>query len=92
MSNVVYLGLAPGLYNFWPELGEKKPDALLEATLSYYGKHWYVDSPFELKGRGIKEVPDMHNNKPGFKCYKVTQKAFEKLEQQYAIYQVCWLD
>ena len=92
MGELVYLGLKPGLYNYWPELGEQKPPALLEATLSYYGLHWYIDSPFDLKGRGIKEEPDLYNKSKDCKCYRVTAKAFEKLKQQYSISQVCWLD
>lgn len=46
---------APGVYPWYPELGEEEPSADLRATLGHYGGHWYVDTPLILKGRGIVE-------------------------------------
>ncbi|MDO4439217.1 MAG: hypothetical protein Q4B86_07235 [Eubacteriales bacterium] len=73
----------PGTYTYTPEMGQKKPvGCQIEAGLCYYGKHYWVKTSLELKGRGItKNEParDGRNN------YTVTVKAFEKLEAQYAI-------
>ena len=94
MGELVYLGLRPGLYSYWPELGEQKPPAQIEAKMSYYGTHWYLDTPFELTGRGIKyfgKHPENSKN-PGWNHYKVTNRAFEQLKQQYAISELCHLD
>ena len=37
-------------------MGQRKPEVKMEASLSYYGKHYFVDTPLELKGRGITEI------------------------------------
>lgn len=87
--------IAKGVHAYWPELGDRKVNAQLEAQLSYYGKHYFVDSPFELpKGRGIEflrryEARDFvygaANRKVGWYEYRVTSRAFEKLKQYYSI-------
>ena len=47
---------APGVYRYTPEMGGQKPDCQMEASKGYYGKHWFIDTPLELKGRGIEFV------------------------------------
>ena len=42
-----------GVYCYTPEMGEEKPDCQIESQLSYYGKHYYLWTSLELKGRGI---------------------------------------
>lgn len=82
-----------GTYSYYPEMGEQKPDCKMEAQLSYYGKHYFVDSPIELKGRGItlvKRYSEKDFCKPGdyrvgWYEYQVTKLAFEKLKEKYSI-------
>jgi hypothetical protein len=82
----------PGLVNYYPEMGQLKPEAQIEANLGHYGKHWYLWTPLTLAGRGIEYqetgtadtlVPG--SKKVGWHRYKVTCRAFELLQQKYAI-------
>lgn len=82
-----------GVYSYTPEMGQQKPECQMEASLSYYGKHYYVDTPLELKGRGIKLIKqyaekdfiNRDNHKVGWFEYQVTSLAFEKLKEKYSI-------
>jgi len=82
-----------GLKVYYPEMGERKPAARMEARLGHYGKHYYVDTAEELKGRGIEyrrtytaaDLTKAGQYKVGWHSYKVTTRAFEKLKAQYAI-------
>lgn len=90
----------PGLYCYTPEMGEQKPECQIEAHRSYYGKHYHIDTPLELKGRGIKkdgviQANNLRSNyqyKDGWFEYTVTERAFEKLQEQYTISQELLLD
>lgn len=91
--------MAKGVHTFFPEMKEHKPNCQMEATLAHYGKHYFVDTPLELKGRGITHLQTYKGNeftKPGHKAgwheYKVTARAFEKLKEQYSISMVRYLD
>ena len=54
MAKIIYLeDRINGLHCYTPEMGQRKPDVKLEARLSHYGNHYIVDTPLELKGRGI---------------------------------------
>lgn len=94
MANITYL---PGVHTFWPELGDSRPEVKMEASLSYYGKHYFVDTPLDLKGRGITPV-EVHwvdgcqKALEGWKSYRVTKKAFEALKAKYPISMECLLD
>ena len=89
-----------GTYNYTPELGEQKPHCQMEASLSHYGNHYYIDTPLELKGRGIsfiqkytaKNFHDPNHRKIGWNEYKVTRLAYQKLEEQYTISKELLLD
>ena len=77
-----------GVTAYTPEMGDKKPLADIEATISYSGK-WRIKTRLELKGRGIKfhdKTEDERN------IYYLTDTAFKKLETQYAISMECLLD
>ena len=74
---------------YYPELNETKPDAQIEARLSYYGKHWYLKTNLDLKGRGIEFLETIAN---GVKRYKVTVNAFKVLEEKYTATIKCYLD
>lgn len=82
-----------GVYSYTPEMGQQKPECQMEASLAYYGKHYFVDTPIELKGRGItllrkyeeKDFCTPGNHKVGWHEYCVTKKAFEKLKAEYSI-------
>lgn len=84
--------IAKGVHTYYPEMGERKVNAQMEARLSHYGKHYFIDSPVELKGRGITFLKTYAandfirpNHKVGWHSYKVTTAAFEKLKQQYSV-------
>ena len=78
-----------GLTTFTPEMGDKKPLADIEATLSYTGSKWRLKTRLELKGRGIR----LHEtSEDGTNIYYATELAFNKLEQQFAISMECLLD
>lgn len=91
---------SPGVYCYTPEMGQRKPDCQMEASRGYYGKHWYIDTPLSLKGRGItflKKYTDNDfympgNYRVGWNEYRVTDRAFDKLKEQYTISQRCYLD
>jgi hypothetical protein len=78
-----------GFKSYYPEMGEAKPAAQMEARLSHGGNHYFVDTPLTLSGRGIEYrgkfsgVPG--SRKTGWNQYKVTCKAMEKLERQYSV-------
>lgn len=86
-------GEKPGVHGYHPEMGEKKPEAQIEASLSHYGGHYFLDTPLDLSGVGIKPMGEYKSSdltpqgqrKVGWKKYKVTEKAFEKLKDQYSI-------
>lgn len=90
----------PGLYCYTPEMGEQKPKCQIEAERSYYGGHYHINTPLELKGRGIKKdgVKEAKNLRPNYQYmagwfeYTVTERAFEKLQEQYTISQELLLD
>jgi len=46
--------IAKGVHSYTPEMGQHKPHCQMKATLGHYGTHYYVDTPLELRGRGIK--------------------------------------
>lgn len=81
---------APGTYNYTPEMGEEKPDCQIEARLSHYGKHYYLKTALELKGRGITKQSGNYGD--NLNRYKVTILAYEKLQKLYAISYRCLLD
>lgn len=91
----------PGVYTYTPEIGQEKPVCQMEASRGYYGKHMYIDTPLELKGRGIRfvkkyEAKDFTNGAENHRCgwneYCVTNLAFEKLKESYSISMECLLD
>lgn len=77
----------PGTYLYTPEMGQTKPDCQIEASLSYYGKHYHLKTRLDLKGRGITLNETRQN---GVKWYTVTRRAYDLLEKQYTIsYESC---
>lgn len=79
-----------GQYNYYPEMGDQKPECQIEAQMSYYGKHYHLKTALELKGRGItKDTGDYGDN---LNRYTVTKLAYEKLEKLYTISYRCLLD
>lgn len=89
----------PGVYLYTPEMGQEKPEGCrIEAGLAYDGKHYFLDTPLHLKGRGIsflktytsKELTPSGQYRVGWNEYMATKKAFEKLKEQYTIsYKSC---
>lgn len=74
--------IAKGVHTYYPEMRERKVEAQIEASLSHYGKHYYLYTRLELKGRGI--TPSDTSRK-GLNCYKATCNAFARLKEQYSI-------
>jgi hypothetical protein len=80
------------LLSYHPEMHEPKPVALIEASLSHYGKHYFLDTPLELKGRGVEflgvyKASDLcpvpaAQRKVGWRQYKVTLKAFDRIKDE----------
>ena len=63
-------------------MGQEKPEGCqMAATLAYYGKHVFIDTELEIKGRGITLL----EQRDFLKRYQVTNLAFEKLKKQYTI-------
>lgn len=81
------------ILGYHPEMGEQRPAGEIEATLCHYGRHWCIETPLVLKGRGIKhyrtlETADLTpqgQRKVGWHQYKVTESAMSKLRTQYAV-------
>lgn len=72
----------PGLYYYHPEMGEPEPiGCQMSASLSHNGRHYYITSVIELKGRGITFMGKYKNS---FE-YRCTTNAYEKLQTLYAI-------
>jgi hypothetical protein len=98
MAKIIYLeDRINGLHCYTPEMVQRKPDVKLEARLSHYGNHYIVDTPLELKGRGITKqevcwVAGCKQQIENWLSYRVTEKAFEKLKAQYPISMECVLD
>lgn len=83
----------PGLYIWCPEMGEGQPECQIRARIGHYGTHYYLDTPLDLKGRGITFI-EKHEAKnltasgqfmAGWNRYKATERAFQKLQEQYSI-------
>lgn len=79
------------LQTFTPELGQKAPaDATIFASLSHYGKHWFLRCKDLLpKGRGVVflHTETAESLVPGSKFvgwhqYKVTEAAFEVIQKR----------
>jgi hypothetical protein len=81
-----------------PEMGDKTPIAEIQSRFSAVMGKFRVTTPLELKGRGIKyhDTYTKENcNKSsffGWNIYYVTEAAYNKLEQQFAIAQEVLLD
>lgn len=78
---------------YYPEIGGKKPAALIEARLSYYGNYYYLDTTLTLKGRGVihqgimksEELTEAGQRKAGWNRYRVTTAAFDKIQKEHAV-------
>lgn len=80
----------PGTYLYTPEMGEQKPDGCeMEAGLCHGGDHYWIRTPLELKGRGIRKDEPARD---GLNNYTVTKLAYSKLKKQYRIAYKSYLD
>lgn len=84
----------PGVYVYAPEMGQQKPEGCqIEAHRAYYGGHIFIDTPLELKGRGIRflktykpgDLTSSGQYKSGWNTYEVTNRAYDLLKTRYAI-------
>lgn len=83
-----------GLTSYYPEMGEQRPEADIEASLGHYGKHWFLRTRLTLKGRGIVFRGTIQEGQVcgpraaalvGMNEYKVTERAFELLCTKYRV-------
>ena len=80
----------PRTYLYTPEMGEQKPDGCeMEAGLCHGGDHYWIRTPLELKGRGIRKDEPARD---GLNNYTVTELAYSKLKKQYRIAYKSYLD
>lgn len=92
----------PGVYMWYPEMGDAEPvGCQLTEHRGYYSGHVYIDSPFPLKGRGIRFMKQYSaddfangadNPRVGQYEYCVTERVFEILKQKYSIAHEVFLD
>lgn len=91
----------PGTYVYCPEMGQQKPEGCqIEAHRAYYGGHIFIDTPLELKGRGIQflktykpgDLTSSGQYKSGWNTYEVTNRAYDQLKTRYAISWESYLD
>lgn len=72
---------------YHPEMGEKRPDVTVEASLAHYGRHYFVRSKAELPGgRGVEPLGQLTADRlvpgssyVGWYEYKMTIRAFDAL-------------
>jgi len=85
--------IAKGEHAYTPEMGQRKPNCQMRSQMCHYGNHYYIDTPLELKGRGIKHLKTLISDHltasgqymVGWHSYKVTTAAYDKLKTQYSI-------
>ena len=77
---------------YMPEMGQAKPEADIEARLCHYGKHYYLTSKVELKGRGVtfRRTNTADNCVPGSSHigqheYCVTLKAYDRICKMHSV-------
>jgi hypothetical protein len=101
MANIVYFDdHTPGVKAYTPEMKQRKPACKMEAQVSHYGKHYYIDTTETLSGRGIEfrktykaeELTARGQYKTGWNSYLVTKRAFEILKAKYPIAMELLLD
>ena len=81
------------LLTYYPEMGESKPEAQIEASMSYNGKHYFLYTPLTLSGRGVehlgvyqsKDLVPQAQYKVGWNKYQVTRKAFDRIKAEHAV-------
>ena len=79
---------------YYPEMNEARPEAEIEAKLSYNGKYWYVKSKHPMKtSRSVKFIEQIEADNltaagqylAGWYKYRFTQKAFDDLDALVAV-------
>lgn len=78
--------------SYYPEMGEAKPAAAIEARLSHSGKHWYLRTQLDLSGRGVEFLGVLGEGRlvpgspyVGWKEYKVTDRAFQLICERHEV-------
>ena len=77
-----------GTHLYTPEMNQEKPSCQIEASLSFYGKHYFLKTREVLKGRGIT----LDKSENGINYYTATSRAYSILETKYSISYECHLD
>jgi hypothetical protein len=83
-----------GVHGFHPEMGEKRPEGQIEASLSHYGKHYFLRTRLTLAGRGVKFRGTIKEGQVcgpraatliGMNEYQVTTAAFEAIGKKHSV-------
>ncbi len=85
---------------YHPELNEKKPQAQGEMRMSHNGRHYFLDTPLELRGMGIRylatykstDLTPAGQRKVGWHQYRLTERAATILTQQHDFSEELLLD
>ena len=97
----MHIAHTTGLEGFHPEMGETRPaDAVIAATLSHYGRHYFLKTPLTLSGRGVEfrgqlkaaDLVPTARHKAGWNEYKVTARAFERICAEHKVAMEMLLD
>lgn len=89
------------IHSYYPEMGEAKPaDVQGNITLAHSGKNWFIETPLDLKGRGIlfeqvlkaENLTERGQYKAGWAVYRVTRAAMDKLATEYNFAREALLD
>ena len=82
------------LTSYCPEMNEARPEETqIDASMSHYGRHWYLRTPLTLKGRGIvhlgaesaESLTPQAQHKAGWNKYKVTSAAFDAICKKFNV-------
>lgn len=92
--------IAKGIHSLTPEMGQRQVNCQMEVTIGHYG-NYYIKTPMELSGQGIKFIKKYTadeffngrgNRLYGWNNYRVTERALNKLKEQYSISMESHLD
>ena len=85
--------IAKGIHHFTPEMGQRQVNCQMEVTIGHYG-NYFIRTPLELSGQGIRflmkyAADELFNGRSNrwfaWNQYRVTERALNKLKEQYSI-------
>lgn len=81
------------ILTYYPEMKQAKPAAAFEAKMSFYGRHYFVQTRRTIQGQGITfirtltvaDLVPQASHKAGTNEYKLTARAFDALCKAEAV-------